>query len=185
MRFDLNRRRMLAGGSVLMTHAAFPSVLAAFASGCAPQGGGFFNAEEMRTLTALVDVILPETDSPAASAAGAHTFITMAVGPCASPEGQTTLREGLRDLDGEARTEHGRRFDEIEPAQQADLLRRRAEADMALDYDVSFFKLVKDYTMTGYFLSEIGATQALAYEQVPGGYWGDLPLQPGQKAWAI
>jgi hypothetical protein len=56
---------------------------------------------------------------------------------------------------------------------------------MALDYDVSFFKLVKDYTMTGYFLSEIGATQALAYEQVPGGYWGDLPLQPGQKAWAI
>jgi len=27
--------------------------------------------------------------------------------------------------------------------------------------------------------------QALAYERVPGGFWGDLPLQPNQKAWAI
>ena len=52
-------------------------------------------------------------------------------------------------------------------------------------YDQSFFKILKDYTLSGYFLSEIGATQALAYEQVPGGYWGDLPLQPNQKAWAI
>jgi len=56
---------------------------------------------------------------------------------------------------------------------------------MAAEYDGSFFKILKDYTLTGYFLSEVGATQALAYERVPGGFWGDLPLKPGQKAWAI
>jgi len=39
--------------------------------------------------------------------------------------------------------------------------------------------------MTGYFLSEIGATQALAYERIPGGFQGDLELKPNQKAWAI
>jgi hypothetical protein len=39
--------------------------------------------------------------------------------------------------------------------------------------------------MTGYFLSETGATKALAYLQIPGGYQGDLPLAPNQKAWAI
>jgi glucoside 3-dehydrogenase (cytochrome c) hitch-hiker subunit len=56
---------------------------------------------------------------------------------------------------------------------------------MALPYDQSFFKILKDYTLTGYFLSEIGVTRALAYEKIPGGFQGDLPLQPGQKAWAI
>jgi hypothetical protein len=56
---------------------------------------------------------------------------------------------------------------------------------MALAYEQSFFKMLKDYTLTGYFLSETGATQALAYEKIPGGYWGDLPLAPDQKAWAI
>ncbi len=64
-------------------------------------------------------------------------------------------------------------------------LKARAAQDNELDYDSSFFKILKDYTMTGYFLSEIGATQALAYEKIPGGFKGDLPLQPNQKAWAI
>ena len=70
-------------------------------------------------------------------------------------------------------------------AEQVAWLEARAAADMPLAYEQSFFKLLKDYTLTGYFLSETGATQALAYEAVPGGFWGDLPLAPGQKAWAI
>ena len=55
----------------------------------------------------------------------------------------------------------------------------------SLPYDESFFKILKDYTMTGYFLSETGATQALAYLKIPGGFQGDIPLAPNQKAWAI
>ena len=56
---------------------------------------------------------------------------------------------------------------------------------MDLPYDESFFRILKDYTLTGYFLSEVGATQALAYERVPGGFKGDVPLAANQKAWAI
>jgi hypothetical protein len=65
------------------------------------------------------------------------------------------------------------------------LLEARAAIDMDLPYEISFFKILKDYTLTGYFLSEVGATQALAYERVPGGFQGDLPLAANQKAWAI
>jgi hypothetical protein len=64
-------------------------------------------------------------------------------------------------------------------------LKARAAADIELPYDQSFFKILKDYTLTGYFLSETGATQALAYERVPGGFQGDIPLKADQKAWAI
>ena len=44
---------------------------------------------------------------------------------------------------------------------------------------------MKELTVTGYFTSEIGATQALEYLPVPGKFEGDVPLKPGQKAWAI
>ncbi|MES1156321.1 MAG: gluconate 2-dehydrogenase subunit 3 family protein [Alphaproteobacteria bacterium] len=171
-----------------MTHALFPQVMAVFAASCAnntPHTPGFFAAGEMATLRALVDVMLPETDSPAASAARTHDFIDLVAGACASPTQQQTLRKGLADLDTQAQTQHGAKYAALTPEQQAALLTPRAEADQALDFDTSFFKILKDFTFTGYFLSEIGATQALAYEQVPGGYIGVTELKPGQKAWAI
>jgi len=169
-----DRRSFLRGASVLMGHAALGNVLAAFAA--TPHKATHFNETEMRTLRALVDVILPATDSPAASAAGTHYFIDLAIPACASPAAQKTFRAGLEAFAG---------FDELPADRQVAKLKQRAAADIELAFDESFFRILKDYTLTGYFLSEIGATQALAYEKVPGGFWGDLPLQPGQKAWAI
>jgi hypothetical protein len=182
----MNRRTFLASTSVLMGRAAFPSVLAAFASSaCSGEEPQLVSAKQMQTLRALVDVILPATDSPAASAANTHVFVDTAAYACATKPEQAMLRGGLNDLEHEAKAKHGRSYADLAPEEQAALLRSRAEKDAPLPYDQSFFKILKDYTLVGYFLSEIGATQALAYEQIPGGYEGDIPLDPGQKAWAI
>jgi glucoside 3-dehydrogenase (cytochrome c) hitch-hiker subunit len=169
-----NRRNFLRGASVLMGHAALGQVLTAFAA--TPRKATFFDDAEMRNLRALVDVILPATDSPAASAADTHYFIDLAIPACASPSALKTFRAGLAAFAG---------YETLSPADQVAKLKARAAADMPLEYDASFFRILKDYTLTGYFLSETGATKALAYERVPGGFWGDLPLQPNQKAWAI
>lgn len=171
-----NRRSFLRGASVLMGHAAFGQVMTAFAA--SPCSATFFDDSEMAALRALVDVILPATDSPAASAADTHFFIDLAIPACANAVAQKTFREGLKAL-GQ------KRFANLASGEQVALLKARAAADMELAYDQSFFKILKDYTLTGYFLSEVGATQALAYERVPGGFQGDLPLKTNQKAWAI
>ena len=169
-----NRRSFLRGSSVLLAHAALGGVVSAFAA--APRKATFFNETEMRTLRALVDVILPETDSPAASAADTHLFIDLAVPACATAAARETFRKGLADFKG---------YDALPPAAQTQRLAARAAQDIELPYDQSFFKILKDYTMTGYFLSETGATKALAYLKIPGGFQGDVPLAPDQKAWAI
>jgi hypothetical protein len=171
-----DRRTFLRGASVLMGHAAFGQVMTAFAA--APRQATYFGATDMATLKALVDVILPATDSPAASAADTHYFIDLAIPACASAAAQKTFRAALQSF-GE------RKFGQLAPSEQVAMLKARAAADMPLDYDQSFFKILKDYTLSGYFLSEVGATQALAYERVPGGYQGDVPLAANQKAWAI
>jgi hypothetical protein len=171
-----DRRTFLRGSSVLLGSAALGQALSAFAE--VPRKARYFDEAEMRTLRVLVDVILPATDSPAASAADTHLFIDTAIPLCATPSAQKTFREGLASLASAG-------FATKNSAAQVELLRVRAERDMPMPYEQSFFKILKDYTLTGYFLSETGATQALAYEKVPGGYWGDLPLAPGQKAWAL
>jgi gluconate 2-dehydrogenase gamma chain len=170
-----DRRTFLRGASVLMGHAALGQVMAAFAA--APRTPTYFQDFEMRTLRALVDLILPATDSPAASAADTDFFIDLAMPACATPTAQKTFRAGLRALHVG--------FERLPADKQIALLKARAEHDMPLPYEQSFFRILKDYTLTGYFLSETGATQALAYERVPGGFQGDLPLAPNQKAWAI
>jgi hypothetical protein len=171
-----DRRSFLRGASVLMGHAAFGQVMTAFAA--APHKATWFTTAEMDTLRTLVDVVLPATDSPAASAADTHYFIDLAMSACANDETQKTFRAGLAALGKQ-------NFASLAPDGKVALLKARAAADMPLGYDQSFFKILKDYTLTGYFLSEVGATKALAYERVPGGFQGDLPLAANQKAWAI
>jgi hypothetical protein len=171
-----DRRSFLRGSSVLLGSAALGNVLAALAA--SPHRATTFSADEMLALRAVVDVILPATDSPAASAADTHFFIDLAIPACASPVAQKTFRDAVAQM-----VESG--FANRPAAEQVAWLKARAASDLPLGYDHSFFKILKDYTLAGYFLSEVGATQALAYEKVPGGYWGDLPLAPNQKAWAI
>ena len=166
-----------------MAHASFSGAVATFlgtrtAVAASPREPIFLSAAELRRVAILVDMILPETDSPAATAAGTHEFIDVALSACASPKQQATFRSGLAALSAAG-------FDSMSGQERLAWLQRRAASDVVLSYDESFFKILKDYTLTGYFHSEMGATKALAYERVPGGFQGDIPLAADQKAWVI
>jgi hypothetical protein len=166
-----------------MAHASFSQLVATFlasrtAHAASERDPVFLSPAELAHVAILVDLILPETDSPAATAAGTHEFIDAALNACAAKKQQSTFRSGLAALAADG-------FASMEARERVAWLQRRAAADVALSYDESFFKILKDYTLTGYFHSEIGATRALAYERVPGGYQGDVALTPDQKAWAI
>ncbi|MFT4156254.1 gluconate 2-dehydrogenase subunit 3 family protein [Parafilimonas sp.] len=50
--------------------------------------------------------------------------------------------------------------------------------------DPHYFTMIKQLTLTGYFTSKPGATQALRYIAVPGKYEGCIPYKKGDKAWA-
>ncbi|WP_316811165.1 gluconate 2-dehydrogenase subunit 3 family protein [Pedobacter heparinus] len=47
-----------------------------------------------------------------------------------------------------------------------------------------FFSIIRDLTLLGYFTSEVGATQAYAFVEIPGRYDGCVDLKPGQKVWS-
>jgi phosphoglycolate phosphatase-like HAD superfamily hydrolase len=47
-----------------------------------------------------------------------------------------------------------------------------------------FFTMLKQLTLTGFFTSEVGMTQALRYVKIPGKYDGNYPYKKGDRAFA-
>ena len=47
-----------------------------------------------------------------------------------------------------------------------------------------FFAIMRDLTILGFSTSEVGATKAFEFVEIPGRYDGDVPLKPGQKVWS-
>ena len=48
----------------------------------------------------------------------------------------------------------------------------------------SFFHVLKELTLIGYYRSEIGATQEQKFLVVPGYYKGDVPFKEVGRAWS-
>ena len=46
-----------------------------------------------------------------------------------------------------------------------------------------FFAIARDLTILGFFTSEVGATQAYEFVEIPGRYDGDLKIKPGQRVY--
>lgn len=129
-------------------------------------------------LSELADVIIPDTDTPGAKAAGVEQFIIRVMRDCYELEEQENFYAGLAKMDAACQEAHGRAFVELELPAKNEMVEKTMKSDSG------FFRQMKSLTVTGYFTSEIGATQALAYMPIPGDFRGDVPMEPGQKAWA-
>jgi hypothetical protein len=130
-------------------------------------------------LAEVADVIIPTTDTPGAKAAGVEKFIVRVLRDCHKPEEQKAFYAGLAALDAEAQNKFGQPFAKLTEAQKNQSL-----SDFA-SRNKSVFQKLKQLTVTGYFTSEIGATQALAYLPIPGRFQGSVPMEQGQKTWAL
>ncbi|KAA6439422.1 gluconate 2-dehydrogenase subunit 3 family protein [Dyadobacter flavalbus] len=130
-------------------------------------------------LAEVADVIIPTTGTPGAKAAGAEKFITRIMRDCYKEEDQKKFYDGLEKVNGQSKEVYGKGFTELDAAQKIDIVKRTTVSDKP------FFLQMKGLTLTGYFTSEIGATQALDYLPVPGRFDGSWPMPKGQKSWAL
>jgi hypothetical protein len=188
----MNRRDSLKTLSAVTAHVLFPSVLAGAAEAAAALDAGkawtpvWIRRQRAPMLEALVDTILPATDTPGARQAHVHVFVDRALRDCYTADEQKVFLTGLETLATECRQRHGRSFEACAPDQRLALLvpLDKASYDPDTGPRGSFIRILKDLTLVGFFTSKVGATQALAYEAVPGGFRGCETLRPGQKAWA-
>ena len=205
--------RVAALTGVVMTLPALADTLEASAARRTLTGKPvFFTADQDMTVAELADTIIPTTKTPGAKAAKVNEIIDVILKDCYKEADQKRFLEGLAQTNKLSQDAYGKAFAQLDSPQRIEIVKKLeadakkqkadrasaqtagAQADAQMprgrrgemgDRAAPFFTMLKDLTLTGYFTSEIGCTQALEYVAVPGRYDGCVPLKPGQKAWAI
>ncbi len=176
-RTALRQLAILLGG-ITLTPEIMARTLAAAASGQLPQSVA---ADKMAILAEIAETIIPETDTPGAKAAGVPAFIALMIADCTAPAEQQVFWDGLDAAEQLCISRTGNSITTCTPQQRVDLL---TQLEAAATGSPNFWQMVKGLTLFGYFSSEIGMTQALAYDPIPGGWIPEMPADENTKAWA-
>jgi len=186
----MNRREavqyiaLLLGGTVIGAES--------FLTGCKTGTGKKreFTPEDVAYLDEIADTILPTTKTPGAKAAKVGAFMPVMINDCYEETDQDVFFEGMKTINDLSDKDYGKKFMEITPQQRHDLLvkidheMKDYTKNMKQEDKNHYFRLMKQLTLLGYFTSEIGCTQAMRYEAIPGRYDGCIPYKKGDKAWA-
>lgn len=182
----INRVAWIMGGTVIGANL----LLEGCTRTATPTVEGLFDPSMMDYIGDIAETILPETSSPGAKEAGVGEFIPVMVKDCYTAEDQEVFVKGLSEIDERASKEYGRKFQELDAGERTALLNtidreaKEYHSSKKPDEPNHYFHLFKQLTLLGFFSSELGATKALRYVQIPGRYDGEYPYQKGDKAWA-
>jgi hypothetical protein len=155
------------------------------------------NPRQNDTVVAMIDQILPATDTPGAKAARVNEFIDVILTEWATEDERKNFLSGLADVDKQSNSLYAKDFSAASAEQQVALLRSMDEAaaiarsapkdrppfwepqarDTQLQGD--FFSVFKNVTLHGYYTSEIGFKQELQLQIIPGAQHGCTQLAPG------
>jgi gluconate 2-dehydrogenase gamma chain len=117
----------------------------------------FFTAPEYQSVERLTEIIIPTDATPGAKEAGVAEFIDFMVAN--DPDAQYGFRTGLTWLDAFAEESTGKRFMDLSLEQQTSLLEPLGFKDKARpgqEAGQRFFSMMREYTVTGFYTTEIG-----------------------------
>jgi hypothetical protein len=180
----MNRRELLRLIAAATGTAMIGS--AGLISGCATKIPADFSAANIALLDEIAETILPRTDTPGAKDAKVGEFMSLYVTDCYSLDERATFHKDLFTLEASCSKTYGRSFMALDPAERETFINqldRQARVAVAAG-KTHYFTMLKQLTLFGFFTSEVGGTIALRYLPVPGRYDGELPYQPGDRAWA-
>jgi hypothetical protein len=194
--------KILAAGAALPVFT--PSVAAFFREAQAQVGAAYkprtLTPQQDATVVAMVDVIIPATDTPGAKAARVNDFIDVILTEWATETERQDFLNGLAGIDKQSNGLYGKNFAAASAEQQTALLRAMDDSVMGAHIEKhrrhgntvpeerdkqlrdSFWYVFKGITLHGYYTSEIGFSQELNQQIIPGAYHGCVPLTVGKRA---
>ena len=194
--------KILAAGAALPVFT--PSVAAFFREAQAQVGAAYkprtLTPQQDATVVAMVDVIIPATDTPGAKAARVNDFIDVILTEWATETERQDFLNGLAGIDKQSNDLYGKNFAAASAEQQTALLRAMDDSVMGAHIEKhrrhgntvpeerdkqlrdSFWYVFKGITLHGYYTSEIGFSQELNQQIIPGAYHGCVPLTVGKRA---
>ncbi len=177
----LDRRQILLGLSAAMGGSLLPASVRALEGSLdatSKNDGNVLSRAQLDAVTIIAEIIIPATDTPGAKGAGVPAWINQA---CANWLLQEETDDFLAALDEFLRANPS--FSAL-PSGEQEILVEVLDARLdALPANGRFYRQLKELVLIGYYTSEVGATEELAFDGVPGGY-RQIKVSDDTKVWA-
>ncbi len=141
----------------------------------------------------LCDNIIPSTDTPGAKETMGHKYVIYAIKHAKELDANNFIN-GLKEVQLYSNNKYNLPFTKLNKNQQHQVMVYFQEAGKNFSGNLGkvrnkllgkpFFTILKETTSIGYCTSMIGATQALAYDEIPTRFTGCTDYKKGQKSWA-
>jgi len=163
----LDRRQILVGVAVLMGGSLLPSTVKALhgSEDIKSTNPATLSDRQLKAMTVMADIIIPETETAGASGAGVPAFIGMALNNWMLRDEREAFLRAFDDFLASAPD-----FLNTSPSEQARLVGEIDRQLHGLPKEFRFYRQFKELVLVGYYTSEVGGTEELEYDPVPGGY---------------
>jgi hypothetical protein len=188
--------KLLAGATALPllprnVFAIFQTVHAELSSAAALKT---LNPQQDAVVTAICEIIIPETETPGAKAVRVNEFIDLVLTGWFDDKERADFLSGLADVDARSRDLFAKGFADCAPHQQAEIVAAlddelaewragqpaRLPRGWARQHsEDNFFHMMKRLTLIGYFTSQVGFEQALHKQIIPRTHSGCAAI-PGE-----
>ncbi len=175
---------------VIMGSALSASTIASIFSSCkAPVDSiswkpEFLSPELGQVVTQIADMLIPASDTPGAVDALVPQFIDIFARDILTSEQQKQFAEGYTTFEKACKKANGKSFAQCSDEQKLSFLKEK-EKEFITSKDDTFFGTLKEVIYRGFFTSEEGMNEVLAYDPVPGNYDGCIPFSDVNTTWAI
>lgn len=196
----MNRREALKGTAMILGYALTGSTVAALMQSCdtgsklswTPQVLG---SGQAKTLTALVDRILPATDTPGAIEVGVDQFIDKILHQVFPDKIKEGFTAGLDGFNQYAKSQYKKDFIKLTHKEQDAIITAYEEKSDRMpgsmwefsfneSAEFPFYRMTKELALIGYFQSERVSKEVLNYNPIPGPFIGCVPYSEVGRNWS-
>ncbi len=206
---NLNRREILEKMAVVMGGGVSLTILSACDGGVSVPTSEeaktmplkALNQAQLNLVGDIADTIIPETDTLGAKGVNAHYLIDELAANWMKAEERAAFLANLTALDDRIKVERGKIFSELSLAERGQVLDQLGEEMLAMNSandtlgDITnsddgkapkhIYHELRELTLFGYYTSEVGASEELLYDPIPGDFKGCVALSDIGRAWSI
>lgn len=156
----------------------------------------FFTEIEAKTIAAMLDMILPRTDTPGALDVKSDIFIDKVIAKTYDGEAQENIRSEIAAFNAECVKDFGDPFIELSDSDKKKVLEGAESNSGAFNpgvwgttvgeqKPVGFYRSMKSMAIWAYFTSEEIGKNVLSYDPIPGNYEPCKPLSEVGNRWSL
>lgn len=136
------------------------------------------NPDQRAIVTAIAEMIIPETDTPGATSVKVPEFIDLILTEWASDEERDVFLAGLKDIDVRAVAAGSPKFIDMPGVGRGTLVTALDAARADKTGGGRAFARIKSLTVYGYFTSRVVQQDILKTQMFFNGYDGNVPFTP-------